>query len=63
MPHPLHVPVGDVRSFGRFGPQYKVWQALRELEDGDWMVEVTILETGEKAEYRLTHLNDDPKVN
>jgi hypothetical protein len=30
------------------------------LDDGDWMIEITMIETGEKAEYRWTHLCDDP---
>ncbi len=56
------VPVGTVKSFGAFGPKYQVGQPLRPLEDGDWIVEVVLVETGEKSEYRLTHLNDDPKA-
>ena len=56
------VPVGQIKSFGAFGPKYEVGEPLRALEDGDWMVEVTLVETGEKAEYRLTHVNDDPEA-
>ncbi|HUY80470.1 MAG TPA: DUF5397 domain-containing protein [Acidobacteriaceae bacterium] len=56
---PPSVPIGKVKSFGPFGPKYQVGQALRQLDDGDWMVEITMVETGEKAEYRLTHLSDD----
>ncbi len=59
---PPPVPVGKIKSFGPFGPKYEVGQALRQLEDGDWMIEVTLVETGEKAEYRLTHLSDDPEA-
>ena len=59
---PPAVPVGKIRSFGLFGPKYEVGQAVRQLDDGDWMVEVTMVETGEKAEYRLTHLADDPEA-
>lgn len=55
-----NVPVGRINSFGPFGPKYQVGPALHPLEDGDWLVEITLLETGEKAEYRLTRLNDDP---
>jgi hypothetical protein len=33
------------------------------LDDGDWMIEVTMVETGEKAIYRLTHMNDDPEAH
>ena len=54
------VPVGEIKRFGPFGPKYEVGRALHQLDDGDWMVEITLIETGEKAEYRLTHLNDDP---
>lgn len=56
------VPVGKIKSFGAFGPKYEVREALRALDDGDWMVEVMLAETGEKAEYRLTHVNDDPEA-
>ena len=56
------VPTGCIKSFGPFGPKYEVGQPLRQLEDGDWAVEVTMVETGEKAEYRLTHLLEDPEA-
>ena len=60
---PPTVPVGKIKSFGPFGPKYEVGQVLRQLEDGDWLVEITMVETGEKAEYRLSHLYDDPKAH
>jgi hypothetical protein len=57
------VPVGKIKSFGPFGPKYEVGQPVRRLENGDWMIEVTMVETGEKAEYCLAHLNDDPEAH
>jgi Family of unknown function (DUF5397) len=57
------VPIGKIKSFGQVGPKYEVGQPLRQLPDGDWMVEVTLVETGEKAEYRLTRVFDDPEAN
>ena len=57
------VTVGRIKSFGLFGPKYEVGQTLRQLDDGDWMVEVTMVETGEKAEYRWPHLSDDPEAH
>ena len=57
---PPRVPLGQIKSFGPVGPKYEVGPLLRPLRDGDWMVEVTLVETGEKAEYRLSRLNDDP---
>jgi hypothetical protein len=57
------VPVGRIKSFGAFGPKYEVGPVLRPLDDGDWLVEVKMVETGEKSEYRLTRLLDDPEAN
>ena len=33
---------------------------LRQLDDGDWLVQVTIVQTGELAEYRLSRIVGDP---
>lgn len=60
---PPPVPVGKIKSFGPLGPKYEVGQPLRQLDDGDWMVEITMVESGEKADYRLTHLLDDPEAH
>lgn len=59
---PPTIPMGKIKSFGFFGPKYEVGQALRQLEDGDWMIEIILVETGEKAEYRWTRLTDDPEA-
>lgn len=59
---PPSVPVGKIKSFGAFGPKYEVGQPLRQSEDGDWMVEVKMVETGELSEYRLSRLLDDPEA-
>ena len=59
---PPPVPTGTIKSFGPFGPKYEVGRVLRQLDDGDWMVEITLVESGEKAEYRRCHLIDDPEA-
>ena len=59
---PPTVPVGKIKSFGPFGPKYEVGRVLRQLDDGDWLIEVMMVETGEKAEYRWTRLTDDPEA-
>lgn len=56
------VPLGRIKSFGAFGPKYEVGRPLRQLDDGDWLVEILLVETGESAEYRLTRLLDDPEA-
>ncbi len=60
LPSPLHP--GEIKTFGLFGPKYAVGTPLRQLEDGDWLIEITMVETGEKTEYRLAHLLDDPEA-
>jgi hypothetical protein len=47
---PTIVPIGAIKSFGAVGPKYQIGQAIRSLEDGDLMVEITLIETGEKLE-------------
>ena len=59
---PPHVPIGEIKSLGPFGPKYEVGQALHQRDDGDWWVEITLIETGEKARHRLTQLLDDPEA-
>jgi hypothetical protein len=45
--------LGSIKTFGLVGPPYKVNKPLRQLEDGDWLVQVTLVQTGEPAEYRF----------
>ncbi|MDP2449087.1 MAG: DUF5397 family protein [Polaromonas sp.] len=57
---PPQMPLGTIKSFGLIGEQYEVVKPLRQLDDGDWMYEIKLVKTGESAEYRMTHINDDP---
>ncbi|MCX7111180.1 MAG: DUF5397 family protein [Proteobacteria bacterium] len=59
---PPPVPIGIIKSFGVFGPKYEVGQPIRRLDDGDWLVTIKMVETGDEAEYRFTHLLDDPEA-
>jgi hypothetical protein len=54
------IPMGKIKRKGVSGPKYEVGTALLQLEDGDWLVEIRMLETGEQSEYRLSLLQDDP---
>jgi hypothetical protein len=56
------VPVGKIKTFGPFGEEYEVVRPIRAIEDGDWLVEIKMIKTGEPAEYRLTHILDDPEA-
>jgi hypothetical protein len=59
---PQPIPVAKIKSFGPVGPQYEVGPPLRRLDDGDRMVEITIVARGEKAEYRRSRPMDDPQA-
>lgn len=48
------------KRFGADGPPYEVGRPLRKLGDGDWLVEVTMVETGEKTACRLSRIAEDP---
>lgn len=56
------IPVGKIKSFGDFGPPYLVGQAVQRLPDGDWLVGITLIETGEAAVYGLNRLIVDPEA-
>ena len=56
----LQVPLGRIKSFGPLGPQYEVGGPLRQLDDGDWLVEVTLVASGQKEKYRLSKVLEDP---
>jgi hypothetical protein len=59
---PPPIPVGKIKSFGAFGSKYEVGHALRQLDDGDWMIVVKMVESGETTEYRMTRMLDDPEA-
>ena len=49
-----------ITTFGPVGRPYEVGRLVRQLDDGDWLFEVTMNETGEQAEYSLGRIVDDP---
>ena len=54
--------IGKIKTFGPFGPSYEILEPVRQLEDGDWILKVRLVESGEEVEYRYTHVLDDPKA-
>ena len=49
-----------IKSFGPFGPQYEVGPVLFPLAENDWMVHITLVGTGETAQYPWTRILNDP---
>ena len=52
---------GTWRRFGAVGPVYEILEAGRILPDGDRMMRVRLIESGEEVAYRLTEILDDPR--
>jgi hypothetical protein len=59
---PPATPVGKIKSFGVFGPKYEVGDIIRSLDDGDWLITIKLVESGETAEYRHSHMLADPEA-
>jgi hypothetical protein len=53
--------VGTWRRFGAVGPVYEIIGQDRELANGDWLMRIRVLESGEEVDYKLTDILDDPK--
>ncbi|MGX2975709.1 DUF5397 family protein [Ursidibacter arcticus] len=56
------VPTGAIKTFGEFGIPYQVGEADIELPDGDILVNITLIESGEQEKYRLSKLLNDPNA-
>ena len=50
----------QIRSFGPFGPKYQVGPLLYQVDSGDWMATITLVDSGEVDEYRRSRILDDP---
>jgi hypothetical protein len=55
-----HVPVGEIKTFGPLGPKYEVLRALHPMPNGDWLVRICVVESGEETDYQLSQILADP---
>ena len=53
--------IGTWRRFGIFGPVYEIVSKERDLPNGDSLMRVRVVESGEEIAYKLTDILDDPK--
>jgi hypothetical protein len=53
--------IGTWRRFGIVGPVYEIIGQDKALDNGDWLMRVRVLETGEEVSYRLKDILEDPK--
>ena len=54
------IPIGEIKTFGPVGPKYEVLRPLNQLTNGDWLVMIRVIATGEETEYELSHILADP---
>lgn len=60
LPHPADL-VGTWRRFGLLGPVYEIICMGNTLPNGDVMMRVRVVESGEELDYRFADILDDPK--
>jgi len=58
-PGPI-LPIGKIKTFGASGPKYEVMGSGRASENGEWLVPIRVVESGEELEYRYSRLMLDP---
>lgn len=56
------IPTGQVKTFGDVGISYIVGELIEKLSDGDILVSIELLPSGEQEQYRLSKLLLDPVV-
>lgn len=55
--------IGKFRTFGLFGPAYRVLEPVKQTASGDWLLRIQIVETGEETEYPYTQALNDPEAH
>ena len=54
--------VGTWRRFGAVGPIYEIVGAGRESPNGDYLMRIRVVESGEEVDYRLGDMLDDRRA-
>ena len=59
LPQPSNL-VETWRRFGAAGPVYEIVAAGKALAEGDQLMRIRVVETGEEVDCRFTEILDDP---
>jgi len=54
--------VGSIRTFGEYGPMYEVTGLASPSANGDPMVRILVIESGETLDYELEAVFADPEA-
>jgi hypothetical protein len=57
---PADVRPGHYKTFGEIGPVYEVTGYGHASTEGEWLVPIRVVESGEEVEYRYSHFVMDP---
>ena len=57
---PPVLPIGRIKTFGAMGPKYEIMGNGQPSKNGDWLVPIKVVESGEELEYRYSRLMLDP---
>ena len=60
--HSVDVPVGAIKQFGPWGPEYEILGASTP-ENGHRMAKIVIVRTGEELNYPLESILLDPEAS
>lgn len=60
IPHHVHDVIGSIRTFGDYGPMYEVTGIAAPNEDGEPMVSLLVIKSGETLDYQLEAVFEDP---
>jgi hypothetical protein len=55
------VPVGEIRQFGPYGPEYEILAEARP-ENGRRMAKIVLVRTGEELDYPVDAILLDPEA-
>ena len=55
--------IGRFRTFGPFGPAYRVLEPVKKVDGADWLLRIEVVETGEKTEYPYAQAVNDPEAD
>lgn len=55
--------IGQFRTFGQFGPAYRVIKPILHTSTGEWFLKIQVMETGEETEYPYNQAVNDPEVH
>lgn len=57
---PAHDVIGSIRTFGEYGPMYQVTGYTESSPEGEQRVSLLVIESGERLDYDLQAVLEDP---